>query len=106
MIALALVAVLSPSPLDHARVARVVPATHAAVGAAEEEPPREGRGTPEHRSWSAGYSPARNVKPASRPLAGPPRRWVRTSTPAFLCRGRTDHLREWCTPSALQVFRH
>src|SRR5690349_14198480 len=103
-IALALVAVLAPSPPGAVGVVRAAPVGHAVAGS-EEEPARECRNGPEPRSWSTRSWPARGVPRSDRGTPGTARRATAGPVPP-VGRGREEHLRSWTTPSALQVFRN
>ncbi|WP_143531939.1 hypothetical protein [Saccharothrix sp. ALI-22-I] len=106
MVALALAAVLAPSPFGNTHVMRAAPVVHATVAGAEEEPVRECRNGPEPRSWSTRSSPARHAGHVSRQAVGAARREASARVQPTIARGREEHLRSWSTPSALQVFRH
>ncbi|MGW4115786.1 hypothetical protein ACWEFJ_33345 [Actinosynnema sp. NPDC004786] len=104
-IVVALVAVLAPSPLGHAKPARPVPG-HAVAAGTEEEPGRECRGGPEPRHAVKRPQPARPAAGRSRAVPVDRRLDVTTGTDPPVDRGRREHLRSWSTPSALQVFRN
>lgn len=104
-IAVALVAVLVPSPLGHAVPARPVPG-HSVAAGSEEEPARECRGGPEPRYPVKRPPPARPAAGRSRAVPVDQRLDLTTGTDPPVDRGRREHLRSWSTPSALQVFRN
>ncbi|MCE6997834.1 hypothetical protein LZG04_23985 [Saccharothrix sp. S26] len=104
-IALALIAVLVPSPSGPVGVLRTAPIGHT-VATSEEEPAREGRTGAEPRSWTARPAPARPAADSSRVVPVLRRVDASTGTDPPVGRGRPDHLRSWSTPSALQVFRN
>lgn len=103
-IALALFAVLAPTPFGHVAVARATPVGYV-VTESEEEPGRECRHGPEARSWFTRSSPARTVARPRGDALGTTRRATDGAAPP-VGRGRAEHLRSWTTPAALQVFRN
>ncbi|MEU4739337.1 hypothetical protein AB0G02_02580 [Actinosynnema sp. NPDC023658] len=105
-LALALAALLAPSPFAQAQVPRAVATGHAVTTGSEEEPTRECRTAPEPRAWSPRSSSAGPVAgPTRRAPAARHRDVTEHDTPP-VARGRQEHLRSWSTPSALQVFRN
>ncbi|MFE9746011.1 hypothetical protein ACFYOT_13980 [Saccharothrix saharensis] len=103
--ALALVAVLVPSPSGPVGVVRAAPVGHV-VASSEEEPARECRTGAEPRSWTTRSSPTRPAANRSRVVPVLRRVDASTGTDPPVDRGRREHLRSWSTPSALQVFRN
>jgi hypothetical protein len=106
LVALVLIAVLTPASTGPVALARAVPVGHGAPAVPEEEAPREQRQPVESRSWSNRFAPAKNMKPPSCrvvPSAGRPP--LRPALPSVE-RGRAEHLIAWSRPAALQVFRN
>ncbi|NUT49137.1 MAG: hypothetical protein HOV94_17780 [Saccharothrix sp.] len=103
-IALALLAVLAPSPPGLGPVARA-PSGHSAAVGSEEESGRECRKVAQPRSWSTRSSPPRPAGNPHREAVGAKRRVADPHTGPPVGRGRAEHLRSWSSPPALQVFR-
>lgn len=102
---LALVAVLTPSPVGagHPLISTASGVrTQVPEALSEEDPTREGRKTPETRAFSAAAQRSGSDRPAGAPLSAATAR-ARHPEPAPLA---TDHPRARLTPSVLQVFRN